>query len=154
MFPVDSSLSVFATWQLGRGLGLRKVRSGCLICFCCSFSHTYSQSTGDCRLGDRRWIRPGRDGEKRSPGQHERRQQRRTVPGGRHFRQIRHYFCILSTVCLGSTNNLALCWTFHGGMISPVVKNGPVSHIVPGCMTLEPRRARYCMMHISVHGPL
>ena len=27
--------------------------------------------------------------------------------------------------------------------MSPVVKNGPSSHIVPGCMALEPRRARH-----------
>ena len=32
---------------------------------------------------------------------------------------------------LRSVNNLALCWTLHGGMMSPVVKNCPASYIVP-----------------------
>ena len=48
-----------------------------------------------------------------------------------------------STVCLGSTNNLSLCWGLHGGTRSLVVKKASVSYIVPGCMTLKPRRARY-----------
>ena len=49
----------------------------------------------------------------------------------------------LDTVRLGRNHQLALCWTIRGVMVSLVVKNDPMSYIVPGCMTLKPRRARY-----------
>ena len=94
-----SSLSLFAcrppsllrhfSWQLGRVLGQRRVRSGFLMCFCCSFSRTLSPTTGACRLGDERWIRSGRDRENRAGlGQRGRRQQCRTVSGSRHARKV------------------------------------------------------------------
>ena len=60
-------------------------------------------------------------------------------------------FCGLNTVCLGSTNHLALCWTLPGGMMSQVVKNGPASYIVPGCMALNPCRADNWLFFLLLH---
>ena len=48
----------------------------------------------------------------------------------------------VGTVCLGSTKNLSLCWGLHGDTRSVMVYKGSASYIVPGCMTLKPRRAR------------
>ena len=50
------------------------------------------------------------------------------------------------TVCLGSTNNLILCWGLHGDKRSLMVKKASASYIVPECMTLRPRRYRYVFL--------
>ena len=43
----------------------------------------------------------------------------------------------------GAKSSFDRRWTLHGDMMSPVVKHGSALYIVPGCMTLKPRRARY-----------
>ena len=50
------------------------------------------------------------------------------------FRTEYYIRALDATVCLGPTKNLALCWTLRGGMMSPVVKHGPASYALPGCM--------------------
>ena len=59
----------------------------------------------------------------------------------------------LTTVYLGSTNKLCLGATLYGGMMFLSVKNGSASYIVPGCMTLKPRRARYVSFWSSISWP-
>ena len=53
-------------------------------------------------------------------------------------------------VCLGSTNNLTLLLTLHGSMVSPVDKNSPALYIVPGCIALKLRRARYVSFYPQI----
>ena len=50
----------------GPKFGMTKSKIWLLDVFCCSFSHTFSPSTGACQLGNARWIRPRRDVVKRS----------------------------------------------------------------------------------------